>query len=218
MTLELAAVLWDMDGTMVSTEELWMTAEERTMAAFDSHWNAQDQAVAVGGPLDRVITYMAARVHRPEPEVAERLVHEIEHLMRTEEIPWTPGARELHDALAAAGIRQALVSNSWRELMDAALEELDTVFDVIIAGDEVDKPKPDPEPYLTACRLLGVSPEEVVVLEDSPTGLRAALAADCTVVGIPHVSDLPTDPRLTIVDSLSDVSPARLRALVAARA
>lgn len=211
----LQAVLWDMDGTLVRTEELWMAAEERTMAAFGSHWDAQDQAVAIGGPLDRVVRYMASRVSQPEDVVGARLVAEIEHLMHSEHVPWMPGARELHDALSAQGVPQALVSNSWRHLMDTALAELGTKFDVTVAGDEVEHPKPEPDPYLRGCELLDASPAFTVVLEDSPTGVNAGIAAGCYVVGIPHVSPLPTGPRVTIVDSLKDVTPGFLEQLVA---
>lgn len=214
---DLAAVLWDMDGTLVRTEELWLLAEERTMAAFGSHWDAQDQAVAVGGPLDRVVTYMASRVGRSEQEVGELLVAEIEGLMHAEEIPWMPGALDLHNALVGALVPQALVSNSWRELMDAALAELDTAFDVVVAGDEVDRPKPDPQPYETAARLLGADPANTVVLEDSPTGVAAALAAGCWVIGVPHVSDIAAHPRLLLVQSLAEVSIEVLNDLAAGR-
>lgn len=204
-----------MDGTLVRTEELWMAAEERTMAAFGSHWDAQDQAVAIGGPLDRVVRYMAARVEQPEEVVGAKLVTEIEELMHSEHVPWMPGARELHDALTEAGVPQALVSNSWRHLMNTALQELGTRFDITVAGDEVGRPKPEPDPYLKACELLGADPEFTVVLEDSPTGVKAGMAAGCYVVGIPHVSALPTGARVTIVDSLTEVSPGFLEELVA---
>lgn len=212
MTLQ--AVLWDMDGTMVRTEELWVESEERTMAKLGSTWTAQDSAVAIGGPLDRVAEYMASRVGRPTAEVSRILVDDIEELMATSEIPWMPGAEELHEKLIAAGVAQALVSNSWRELMDSVLDRIDTVFDVVIAGDEVERPKPDPMPYLTACRLLGASTAQTVVLEDSPTGIHAALGAGCAVVGVPQNSDLPTHPRLTIVESLAQVDVPMLQRLV----
>lgn len=211
----LQAVLWDMDGTLVRTEELWMAAEERTMTAFGSHWDAQDQAVAIGGPLDRVVRYMASRVGRPESVVGEKLVAEIEELMHVEHVPWMPGARELHDALATAGVPQALVSNSWRHLMNTALQELGTRFDETVAGDEVINPKPAADPYLKGCQLLGADPTFTVVLEDSPTGVTAGMAAGCYVVGIPHVSPLPTGDRVTIVDSLTEVTPQFLADLVA---
>jgi HAD superfamily hydrolase (TIGR01509 family) len=214
MDPSLQAVLWDMDGTLVRTEELWMVAEQRTMLAFDSYWDAEDQAVAIGGPLDRVVTYMAQRVGLAEDVIGERLVHEIEALMRVEHVPWMPGAFELHDELTRARIGQGLVSNSWRELIDVALDELHTSFDVTIAGDEVERPKPDPQPYALACERLGASPSRTVVLEDSPTGVTAALAAGCWVVGIPHVSALPEHGRLVVVESLRDVSLGLLEGIV----
>jgi HAD superfamily hydrolase (TIGR01509 family) len=210
----LGAVLWDMDGTLVRTEELWMSAETATMAAFGSHWDAQDQAVAIGGPLDRVVRYMAERVGRPEAEVGRRLTDEIERLVATEDIPWMPGARELHEALTAGGVPQALVSNSWRELMDAALAELHTSFDVLIAGDEVARGKPDPLPYLLACESLGVAPATAVVIEDSPTGVAAGLAAGCAVLAVPNIGELPPAAGLTITATLADWRVSDLAALV----
>lgn len=211
----LAAVLWDMDGTLVRTEELWMAAEIATMAAFGSHWDAQDQAVAVGGPLDRVVRYMADRIGHSEVEVSRRLTDEIEHLMLTEEIPWMPGARELHRELANAGVPQALVSNSWRELIEAALAELDTTFEVVIAGDELARSKPDPLPYLMACEQLGVAPAAAVVIEDSPTGVAAGLTAGCAVLAVPHIGELAPAPRLTVTTSLVGWTPEGLSNLAA---
>lgn len=199
---------------MVRTEELWVISEARTMTKLGGVWTAQDAAVSIGGPLDRVVDYMAERVGRTSAEVSEILVADIEELMQAHEIPWMPGARELHDQLVAAGIAQALVSNSWRELMDTVLDKLDTSFDVSIAGDEIERPKPNPMPYVRAAELLGASTSQTVVLEDSPTGIRAALGAGCTVVGVPLNSDLPPHPRLTIVESLAQVDLAMLRSLI----
>lgn len=211
----LAAVLWDMDGTLVRTEELWMAAEIATMTAFGGHWDAQDQAVAIGGPMDRVVRYMADRVGHPEHDVGRHLTEAIEQLMATQPIPWMPGARELHEALTAAGVPQALVSNSWRELMEAALAELPTTFDVLIAGDEIARGKPDPLPYVTACERLGVATGGSVVIEDSPTGVEAGLAAGCVVLGVPNIGELVPARRLTVTTSLVDWSPTSLAALVA---
>lgn len=208
------AVLWDMDGTLVRTEELWMAAESQTMESFGGHWDAQDQAVAVGGPFDRVTVYMAKRVGVDVDVLSERLNRTIEQLVAAEHVPWMPGARELHEELAAAGVPQALVSNSWRELMTAALADLQTSFDVVIGGDEVERSKPDPLPYLTACARLGVRPERCVVIEDSATGVAAGLAAGAAVLGVPHVGELNPHPRLTVTHSLVGWTPDRLDGLL----
>lgn len=210
----LQAVLWDMDGTLIATEELWMAAEVATMAAYGGTWSAEDQAIAIGGPIDRVITYMAQRVDQPEHDVGLSLTRGIEKLMREEHITWMGGARELHDSLTAAGVPQALVSNSWRELIECALAEAHTAFDVVIAGDEVTRPKPDPLPYETACAALGADPSRTVVIEDSPTGVAAGLAAGCFVVAVPHAAEIAPAPRLVLVDSLADVDVAMLQLLV----
>ena len=212
--MALQAVLWDMDGTLVSTESLWMIAETTTMESFGGHWDAQDQAVSVGGPADRVLRYMAARVGRSEQEVGERLIGEMEQLMAATTIEMLPGVRELHDEVTAAGIPQALVSNSWRSLMESALAELDTSFDVVIAGDEVERGKPDPLPYLLAAEALGVEPGAGVVIEDSASGVAAGIAAGATVVGVPHVGELTPNPQLTVLPSLQGLTLARLAELV----
>lgn len=213
----LAAVLWDMDGTLLSTERLWMQAETTTMESYGSHWDAQDQAVAVGGPADRVLRYMADRVGRTEEEVGEKLLGEMERLMASSRIDMMPGVRELHDALAASGIPQALVSNSWRGLIESALAELHTTFDLVIAGDEVARGKPDPLPYQLAAETLGVSPRDCVVIEDSATGVTSGLAAGAVVLGVPHVGELRPDPRLYVTDTLVGWTPARLAGLLAER-
>lgn len=213
----LAAVLWDMDGTLLSTESIWMLAETTTMESYGSHWDAQDQAVAVGGPADRVLRYMADRVGRTEEEVGERLLGEMERLMAESTIDMMPGVRHLHDALAAAGIPQALVSNSWRGLIDSALGELHTTFDLVIAGDEVERGKPDPLPYRLAAETLGVAPRDCVVIEDSATGVTSGLAAGATVLGVPHVGELRPHPRLHITDSLVGWTPERLAELLLQR-
>lgn len=210
----LEAVLWDMDGTLVRTEELWMTAERDTMEGFGSHWDAQDQAVAVGGPLDRVVNYMADRVGVDYDTLYRRLADRIEYLMATEPVPWMPGAQELHESLTASGLPQALVSNSWRELIQASLAKVQTSFDEIIGGDELARSKPDPLPYLTACARFGADPQRSVVIEDSATGVTAGLAAGCAVLGVPQVGELEPHPRLTVTESLIGWTPARLAALL----
>ena len=85
---------------------------------------------------------------------------------------------------------------SWRRLVDAIVGELPRgSFAATIVGDEVRRGKPHPEPYLAAARALKVSASDCVALEDSPTGVRSATAAGCHVIAIPHIVDVPTQPR-----------------------
>ena len=112
----------------------------------------------------------------------------------------------------------ALVTMSWRRLADAVLRAApEGSFVASVTGDEVSNGKPDPEPYLAAAAALGVSPAECVAIEDSPTGVAAALAAGCATLGVPHVVSVPPADGLVLVDSLVGVDLERLRALHAAR-
>jgi beta-phosphoglucomutase-like phosphatase (HAD superfamily) len=103
---------------------------------------------------------------------------------------------------------------SWRRLVDAVVAAAPTgSLRSSVAGDEVGRGKPHPEPYLTAAAALGVPPERCVAIEDSPTGVAAAMAAGCATLGVPHVVPLTPVDGLTLVDSLVDIDLADLAAL-----
>ncbi len=127
-----------------------------------------------------------------------------------------PGAGELLAALAAEGVPMALVSSSYRVLVDAVLAQGVGPFALTLAGDEVVHGKPHPEPYLTAAARLGVDPARCVVLEDSPSGAAAGEAAGCAVVAVPSLPEVEfaPQPRRLVVTSLVQVAVADLRALV----
>ena len=116
-----------------------------------------------------------------------------------------PGAGPLLAGLDAAGVPCALVTASSRAIMDAVLKVTGLSFGVTVCGEDVQRGKPEPEPYLRAAALLGVPPARCVVLEDSPTGIAAARAAGCPVIAVPSVP-VPPGPGLVVVRSLEDVS------------
>lgn len=204
------ALLFDLDGTLLDSERLWEVAQQRTMEYFGHTWTPEDQAHSIGGPLERVVTHIAQRTDGEPGHVARILVAEIEHLVETRPAHWMPGARELMLSARDQGVPVAIVSNSWRVLLDLALRNIDVPADITISSTEVMNPKPDPEPYLNACRALSADPHETVVVEDSPTGVAAGLAAGCRVVAVgPAVAHL-TDPRVRVVQTLADLDPATL--------
>jgi HAD superfamily hydrolase (TIGR01509 family) len=202
-----------MDGTLVETEPMWLVAETRAMAAFGAEWTEQDQAACLGGPLDRAVAYMVERAgggHDPA-EMSARVLDEMASLLASEPVRWTPGAKDLLDEVEAAGIPMALVSASTRRLVDAVLRQVgDGHFATTVAGDEVTRTKPHPDPYLSAAAHLGVEARDTVVLEDSPVGVAAGLASGAVVVAVPHLVPVAPAPRLHVVVSLADVTLERL--------
>lgn len=215
------AVLWDFDGTLADTEPLWIAAEfEVIEGELGRPWSMAHAEQLVGSDLIDSATYILNTVGRsdlsPAWLVGQLLGRVVAQIRAAEELPWRPGALELLDALRSAGMPCALVSASYRVLLDAVLERLPGgSFAVSVGGDEVVQGKPHPEPYQKACRLLGVDARSCVVLEDSATGARAGNAAGAVVVGIPNVVDIPPAPRRVTVPSLTGLDPERLAALYA---
>jgi len=131
------------------------------------------------------------------------------------EVSFQPGALELLQALRKEEVPCALVSASYRSMIDAVLGHLPPdPFDVIVAGDEVTLGKPNPEPYLTAAAKLGVDPANCVVIEDSMTGTQAGTAAGAYVVAVPQWIAIPDAPRRLVVKSLEPLTPESLRSLL----
>lgn len=186
------------------------------MAGLGAAWGPQHQESLVGGSIGRTVEYMlalAGPVAAPE-EIARRLLDGMADRLRAN-VPMMPGAKELLDEVREAGVPSALVSSTNRALMEYALDGIGRDrLTITVAGDEVSRTKPHPEPYLTAARLLDAEPRHCVALEDSPNGTESATAAGCHVVAVPSVVPIPEAPGRTVVSSLLDVDLARLRSLV----
>jgi HAD superfamily hydrolase (TIGR01509 family) len=207
-----AAVLWDMDGTLVDTEPYWIAAEHEIVEEHGGTWSDEFAHQLVGNDL--LVSAEFIREHSTITWDAVRIVDEL--LVRVvaqvrEHVPWRPGARELLDALRAEGVPNALVTMSWRSLADAVVEALpEGAFTTVVTGDEVDHGKPHPEPYHAAARLLGVAPEDCVAIEDSPTGVRSAVAAGVPTVAVPHVVAVPELRGAVHIATLAGITPHRL--------
>ncbi len=212
---ELAAVLWDMDGTLVDTEPYWIDCEYELVAEFGGTWTEADAHSIVGFDLlDSAHELRTRGGVRLEPvEVVHRLLDGVIARV-TERLPWRPGARALLVECAAAGVPCAMVTMSWRTLADAVVAAAPSgSFAASISGDEVANGKPHPEPYLAAAAALDVDPAACVAIEDSPTGVASAMAAGCATLGVPHVVAVAAAPGLTLVDSLVGVDLDALRRL-----
>jgi HAD superfamily hydrolase (TIGR01509 family) len=175
------------------------------MAYFGEQWTASDQTHSIGGPLERVVMHISTRTGGDPGHIARILVSEIEHRCATQSAHWMPGARELLTGARSAGTPTAVVSNSWRVLLELLLQNMDVQPDVTVSSTEVTKPKPDAEPYLSACALLDADPAATWVIEDSPTGALAGVAAGCHVLTVgPAVASL-NHPAIRHVHTLAEV-------------
>jgi HAD superfamily hydrolase (TIGR01509 family) len=211
-----AAVLWDMDGTLVDTEPYWMEAEFELAEQYGGTWSREHALELVGNDL--LISGRYIREHMgidlsPE-EIVEALLDGVVARVQ-QRVPWCPGARELLAELRAARVPCGLVTMSYTRFVAPILAALpDDTFSAIVTGDVVTRGKPDPEPYLTAARMLGVRPADCVAIEDSTTGTVSAVAAGCTVLVVPNHVEVAPGERRVLVPSLEDVDLAGLRALV----
>lgn len=208
-----AAVLWDLDGTLIDTEPLWKRAEYALVGAYGGTWSDDHALRIVGSDLLDAAHYIR-RVGGVELEpvpLVEGLIDNV--LAGVGDSPvWRPGALELLEELATAGVPCALVTMSWRRLADRIVELLpEALFQAVVAGDQVANGKPHPEPYLTAASLLGVNATDCIAIEDSPTGADSANAAGCTVLAVPNLVDIPQRPRRVIMSSLCGVRLPSLR-------
>lgn len=181
-----------MDGTLVDTEPYWMAAETTLVESFGGTWSHEDALQLVGnGLLDSALILQRAGVDMEAEAIISTLTDAVQESLRTEGVPFRPGARELLRELKDAGIPTALVTMSLRRMALGVVELIDfDAFDLVVAGDDVDNPKPHPEPYLQAAALLDIDIAEAVVIEDSPTGLRAGIASGAVVLGVPHIVSL----------------------------
>ncbi|MGA1050823.1 MAG: HAD family hydrolase, partial [Ilumatobacteraceae bacterium] len=179
-----AAVLWDMDGTLVDTEPYWFAAERQLVARFGhGEWSDELSLGMVGFDLLDGARYLQRHggIELDEREIVELLLDSVTARLR-QRIPWRPGARELLASLRDAGVPCALVTMSWRRFVEPVLDALPPgSFDAVVVGDEVPvgEGKPHPTPYRTGARACGAEPTECVAIEVSPTGVASALAAGC---------------------------------------
>jgi HAD superfamily hydrolase (TIGR01509 family) len=185
----MTAVIFDCDGTLVDSEPLARRAWERSLAAHGYALTDADVEASVGLPYPRVHAYFAERVELPaaEPFWVE-FSGELFALIDTELTPFddaVDAARELRER----GVPVAVASSSPRDRLHRTLRRagLLDAFDVVVAGDEVENGKPAPDMFLLAAERLGVPPEECVVIEDSPPGVQAGLAAGMHTIGVVRV-------------------------------
>ncbi len=205
------AVVFDNDGLLLDTESVWTRAEQDLFEAHGREFTPADKQELVGTSAEIAAGILERRLDAPGAELIEELnvlvVAELEHGVEA-----MVGARDLLAALRRRGTPIGLVSNSPLVFVERSLQlaGFEGHFDVVLSAHEVAAPKPAPDPYLEACRRLGVEPgPSVVALEDSPTGVAAARAAGLTVIGVPSIAGVSLTEAHLLAESLLDEVVAR---------
>jgi HAD superfamily hydrolase (TIGR01509 family) len=202
------AVVFDNDGLLLDTESVWTRAEQDLFQRRGKQFTAADKRELVGTSAEIAGGVLEGRLE--EPGRAAELIEELNLLVVAElehGVEAMIGARELLRALRERGTPIGLVSNSPLAFVRRSLELVgfEEHFDVVLSAHEVAAPKPAPDPYLEACRRLGVKPgPAVVALEDSPTGVAAARAAGLTVIGVPSIEGVALEEAHHLAASLLD--------------
>jgi HAD superfamily hydrolase (TIGR01509 family) len=212
-----AAVLWDMDGTLVDTEPYWIAEERSLVEQHGGVWTDEHAHQLVGNDLMVSAEYILA--HSPilltPVEVVNELLSGVVARV-AEHVPWRPGARELLASLVAQGVPCALVTMSWESLATAVVKNLPRgSFAAVITGDVVSHGKPHPEPYLAAARLLGADLGACIAIEDSPPGVASAVAAGIPTIAVPHRVPVPETIGAVQISTLAGLEPQDLLRLLA---
>jgi HAD superfamily hydrolase (TIGR01509 family) len=207
-----AAVMWDMDGTLVDTEPYWIAEEHRLVEEHGGVWTDEHAHQLVGHDLLDSAEYI--RAHSPieltPVEIVQELLAGVVARV-AQHVPWRPGARELLKSLVAQGVPCALVTMSWESLATAVVSNLPNgSFVAVVTGDVVHHGKPHPEPYLAAARLLGVDLGACIAIEDSPPGVASAVAAGIPTIAVPHHVEVPQTIGAVQISTLAGLAPQDL--------
>jgi HAD superfamily hydrolase (TIGR01509 family) len=194
----IAAVVFDLDGVLVQSEEVWDAARRELVAASGRRWPPEATSAMMGMSSVEWSHYLSERLEVPaEPgQISERVVRAVADRYRRR-LPWIPGAREAVARLAA-GWPLALATSSNREIIELVLEagDLRAMFAATVSSEEVERGKPAPDVYLEAARRLAAAPADCVAVEDSSNGLLAAAAAGMGVIAIPNPAHPPSEEAL----------------------
>jgi HAD superfamily hydrolase (TIGR01509 family) len=195
------AVLWDMDGTLIDSEPIWIGEERRIMESLGATWSQEDALYCIGGPMARVDAYMRSKLPALTKILLESMVERLK-----QKVPFAPGARALIEQINEAKIPMALVTASNRAIMEGALASIGKhYFQTTISDNDVERSKPDPQGYQLAANRIGVPIEDCLIIEDSITGATAAIASGAYLLGVTHSGPLPMDEKVCHVENLIDL-------------
>jgi len=213
------AVVFDLDGVLLDTEELWDEARRQIVQERGGRWREDAQRAMMGMSSREWSRYMHEElgVSDPPEQISAEVVLRLEDLYR-ERLPLIPGALEAARRIAVRW-PLAIASSSNRPLIDLFLELTRTadLFRATVSSEEVESGKPAPDVYLEAARRLAVDPRTCAAVEDSENGIRSAAAAGMKVIAIPNPVFPPSDEALSlaavVLSSLSELQPELVESL-----
>lgn len=206
-----------MDGTIVDTEPYWLAAEAALVTEFGGTWTHEQAMQLVGSGLaDAARVFQAAGVSMGVQEIIDHLTNGVMTRVAQEGPIFRPGALELLREVRDAGIPTALVTMSMRTMALGIVELMGfDAFDLVLGGDDVARPKPFPDPYLRAAELLNVDITQCIAIEDSPNGMRSAVASGAAALGVSHMVSLEGSQAHALWPTLEGRTVADLTALLA---
>jgi HAD superfamily hydrolase (TIGR01509 family) len=212
------AVIFDLDGVIIDSEEVWNDVRHALAEAHGGHWSDEtDQAFLMGDNSMQWAARMRENngVQLSDQEIYDGVVGGLRERYASH-LPVIPGAREAIAGLAPA-YRLGVASSSPRELIECALElaGLRGYFDAVVSSDEVVRGKPEPYVYWEACARLETSPDDSAAVEDSSSGLEAAFAAGLAVIAVPNPAFPPSVEAIGLADVVLDSIAGLTGALIA---
>jgi HAD superfamily hydrolase (TIGR01509 family) len=212
-------VVFDLDGVLIDSEPVWLRVRRAVVAEFGGGWTDEADHRLLGMNTIEWARYLAddLGVQLPPERVAAVVIERMQAAYRRD-VPVVDGGAGVVRTLHDDGFRLGLASSSPRPLIDAAVTALglSDVFVATVSSDEVERGKPAPDVYLAAAERIGVPPQDCAAVEDSPNGIRSAVAAGMAVFAVPAspegraaAEDAGGDVR--VVGGIRDVTPAAVR-------
>jgi len=206
------AVIFDNDGLLLDTEEAWTRAEHTLFERRGQRFTIEHKRSLIGSSRTTAAVKLEAMLAMSGE--GENLMDELHELVMEQALAGVeprPGALELLERLLGSGVPVAVASNSQREFVERTLASAGLLdrFQAVVSAEDVDHPKPAPDIYLEACRRLGAEPGMCIALEDSPTGVTAAVAAGMYVIGVPYFTGTQLPECDLLAPSLADPVVAR---------
>jgi HAD superfamily hydrolase (TIGR01509 family) len=217
--MSIDTVIFDLDGIIIETEQLWNRVRRDFAAAHGGHWGEHDQRGVMGANSMEWAVSMRENngVRLSDKEIYDGIIGTLRDEY-ARHLPLIPGAVEAVTGLAAT-YRLGVASSSPPELIEYALELAGVrgCFQCVLSSDDVERGKPAPDVYLEACVRLGVAPRNAAAVEDSSNGIQAAFAAGLAVIAIPNGEFPPSADALgkadVVLGSISELNGALVASL-----